>query len=127
VTLYVAQVVAMALLASAAGALLGTALHALVPKVLPGLVPVGLVRPWQPAAWARVVMGVDGGACCFTLPLLVALRRVPPARVLRRDAEPRAAGGWRRALGALLVLAGVGRRRVSQAESLRYGTWFAGA
>ena len=126
ITLFLVQVLAMAVAASVAGAALGTALHWLLPRALSGLVPVGLVNPWQPAAlWRGVLLGV-AVAMVFTLPLLVGLRRVPPVRVLRRDAEPVRSGWLAQALGALLVLAGVWAAASSQAESIRYGTYFAG-
>ena len=126
VTLYLAQVVALAVAASVAGAALGTALHWFLPRALSGLVPPGLVNPWQPAAlWRGVLLGV-AVAVVFTFPLLVGLRRVPPVRVLRRDAEPVRSGWLAQGLGALFVLAGVWAAASSQAESLRYGTWFAG-
>ena len=126
VLLYVAQVLALALLASVAGAAVGTGLHWLLPRVAEGLVPPDLVRPWQPAAvWRGVLLGV-AVAVVFTLPLLVALRRVPPVRVLRRDAEPVRAGWVVQALGMLLVLAGVWATATTQSESIRYGSYFTG-
>ena len=126
VTLYLLQVLALALGASVAGALLGTGLHWLLPRVSAGLVPAGLVNPWQPTA---VLRGAGLGiavAVVFTLPLLVGLRRVPPVRVLRRDAEPVRSGWVVQVAGAGFVLAGVWAAASAQAESLRYGTWFAG-
>jgi putative ABC transport system permease protein len=125
VTLYLAQVVAMALLASAAGAALGTGLHWALPRLLGGLLPADLIRPWQPAAVLRgMALGV-AVALVFTLPLLVGLRRVPPVRVLRRDAEPVRPGWLARALGTLLVLGGVWAAAVAQAGSLYHGSVFA--
>lgn len=125
VTLYLAQVVALAVIASAAGAAAGTALHWALPRLVTGIIPVDLVRAWQPAAVLQAVgLGV-AVAVVFTFPLLAGLRRVPPVRVLRRDAEPVRAGWFAQALGALLVLAGVWSAATIQAESLRYGSFFA--
>jgi putative ABC transport system permease protein len=126
VTLYLLQVLALALCASLAGALLGTGLHWLLPRVSAGLVPVGLVNPWQLGAVSRGVGLGIAVAVVFTLPLLVGLRRVPPVRVLRREAEPVRSGWVAQAVGALFVLAGVWAAASAQAESVRYGTYFAG-
>lgn len=125
VVLFLAQVVAMALLASLAGAALGTALHWALPRMLGGLLPVDLVRPWQPAAIMRGMLLGLSVALVFTLPLLAGLRRVPPVRVLRRDAEPVRAGWPAQVAAAILVLGGVWAAATAQADSLRYGTIFA--
>ncbi|MGB7159526.1 MAG: FtsX-like permease family protein, partial [Tepidisphaeraceae bacterium] len=92
VILFLAQVVALALIASIAGAALGTAIHWLLPTMLGGLLPADLIRPWQPAAIVRGMLLGIAVAIVFTLPLMAGLRRVPPVRVLRRDAEPVRAG-----------------------------------
>ena len=125
VTLFMAQVVAMALLASLAGAALGTGLHWAIPKMAGGLLPADLIRPWQPHAVMRGVLLGLSVALVFTLPLLAGLRRVPPVRVLRRDAEPVRAGMFAKGVAALLVLGGVWAAAAAQAESMRYGTFFA--
>ncbi|HYO09842.1 MAG TPA: FtsX-like permease family protein [Tepidisphaeraceae bacterium] len=126
VALFFGQVLAMALAASVAGALLGTLLHWMLPKFLGGLLPADLIRPWQPMAMARGVgLGV-AVAIVFTLPLLLGLRRVPPVRVLRRDAEPDRGGWLPAALGGALVLGSVFAAATVQADSLRYGAIFAG-
>lgn len=126
VYVFLLQVVAMALLASLLGAALGTAIHAALPVMLGGLLPGDLVRPWQPAAVAwGMFLGVSI-ALVFTLPLLIGLRRIPPVRVLRRDAEPVRAGWLGHSLTAALLLGGVWASATSQAESLEHGTWFAG-
>ena len=125
VTLFMVQVAAMALLASLAGAALGTGIHWVLPKVVGGLLPAGLIRPWQPHAVARGVLLGLSVALVFTLPLLAGLRRVPPVRVFRRDAEPVRAGIVAKAVAALVVLGGVWAAAAAQAESLRYGTFFA--
>jgi putative ABC transport system permease protein len=126
VWLFLVQVLALALLASMIGAAIGTGLHWLVPKFLTGMLPQDLVRPWQPRAVAWGVLLGLGIATVFTLPLLIGLRRVPPVRVLRRDAEPVHAGRVGQALAALLVVGGVLAAATSQAESLEHGSIFAG-
>jgi putative ABC transport system permease protein len=126
VMLFLVQVLVLALLASAIGAAIGTGLHWLVPKFLTGMLPPELVRPWQPRAVAWGVLLGLGVAAVFTLPLLVGLRRVPPVRVLRRDAEPVRAGWLGQALAAALVLAGVTLAATWQSESIEHGSIFSG-
>jgi putative ABC transport system permease protein len=126
VNLYLAQVLLIALAASFIGAALGTACHWILPRALPGLVPIDLVRPWQPDAILRGVLLGIGVAVVFTLPLLLGLRRVPPVRVLRRDAEPVRSGWLPQVLAALLILGGVWGAATSQADDLEHGTWFTG-
>jgi putative ABC transport system permease protein len=125
IMLFMAQVLAMALLACLLGAAIGTALHAMLPWLLRDMLPAGLMRPWQPAAVGRGVMLGMAVAIIFTLPLLVGLRRVPPVRVLRRDAEPVRSGWIAQALAAMLILAGVWFAASAQAESYRLGSVFA--
>lgn len=125
VTLYLAQVVALALIASAAGAAAGTGLHWALPRLVAGIIPVDLVRAWQPEAVLQAVALGVAVAVVFTFPLLAGLRQVPPVRVLRRDAEPVRAGWFAQGLGALLVLAGIWAAATIQSESLRYGSYFA--
>ena len=126
VMLFLVQVMALALLASAIGAAIGTGLHWLVPKLLTGMLPPELVRPWQPRAVAWGVLLGLGVAAVFTLPLLIGLRRVPPVRVLRRDAEPVRAGWIGQAMAAALVLAGVTAAATWQSESIEHGSIFSG-
>jgi putative ABC transport system permease protein len=124
ILLYLGQVLFLALVASIAGAAIATLLHWLVPRLTGGLIPADLVRPWQPEAIVRgICLGV-AVAILFTFPLLVGLRKVPPVRVLRRDAEPVRAGWVAQLIGAILILLGVWAAATSQAEDLEHGTWF---
>jgi putative ABC transport system permease protein len=122
----VAQVAAIALMASLIGAALGTALHWAASKMLGGLLSADLIRPWQPWAVARGVGLGLAVALVFTLPLLVGLRRVQPVRVLRRDAEPVRSGWLGQAFAAALILGGVWAAGTVQADSFEHGSWFAG-
>ncbi len=86
-------------------ALLGTMIHAELPP--PG---------WRPAA-ASIVMGL-ALLFGFALPPLVALSRVPPLRVLRRDIGlPRAGGILAYAVGAVTIAVLV----LWQAQDLKIG------
>ncbi len=85
--LYVGQTVALGLFGSLVGALLGVLVQLALPAALGPLVPAGVVQPWQPAA---ILRGLGLGtlvAAIFCLGPLTALLQVPPARVLRRNAE----------------------------------------
>lgn len=87
-------VLVLALLGSALGVLVGGLVPLLVPRILEGLVPPGLVEPFPPVAMMRgLLMGLLV-TLAFTLPPLLALRRVPPARVLRAEAEPLPSSRW---------------------------------
>ena len=126
VWVFLLQTLAMAVAASVIGAALGTGLMWLLPRFLGGLLPAELVRPWQPAAVAYGVLLGVAVALVFTLPLLIGLRRVPPARVLRRDAEPTRAGWGANLATIALVVGGVWVAATIQAESFKYGSYFAG-
>lgn len=86
--LYLGQTALLGLAGSAAGVAVGLAVMMAVPQVLFDLVPAEAVRLWQPVAMLRGLALGTGVALLFSLPPLAALFRVPPARVLRRDAEP---------------------------------------
>ncbi|HYE21564.1 MAG TPA: FtsX-like permease family protein [Tepidisphaeraceae bacterium] len=126
VVLFLIQVVALALVASLVGGALGTGLHWMVPKIVGGLLPAELIRPLQPAAIARGVGLGIAVALIFTLPLLIGLRRIPPVRVFRRDAEPVRAGRLGQLVTAGLVLGGVWAAASLQAESVKQGGVFVG-
>ena len=125
--LYLGQTALLGLLGSLIGILLGAGVQAAVPHLFPDLIPAALVRPWQPGALLRGLgLGV-GVALLFSLPPLAGLLRVPPSRVLRRDAEPlpvhRATAGF--AFAALA--AGLLALTFAQTESLRLSAQFVGA
>ncbi|MCJ8169036.1 ABC transporter permease [Atopomonas sediminilitoris] len=91
--LFCLQLATLGVLASALGALLGALLHigliAALGQLLPADLPnVGL----QPAltAMATGLIALAG----FSLPPLLALGRVPPLRVLRRDLQPLPTSAW---------------------------------
>jgi putative ABC transport system permease protein len=86
--LYLGQTVALALVGSSLGALLGALAARLLPGLIQPLLPVEVAVGWQPVAMARgIALGV-GVAVLFGLLPLLEVRRVPPVRVMRADAEP---------------------------------------
>jgi putative ABC transport system permease protein len=86
--LYLIQSLLLGLAGAALGAVAGSAALLVVPRFLPDPALAAYVDPWQPRA---VLRGVTLGAAVslvFSLPALVAILRVPPARVFRSDAQP---------------------------------------
>jgi len=82
---YVVQAVTVGLLGSLAGAGLGAVVQLALPRILRDLLPVDVV--WSPS-WPAVVGGIGVGvwvAVVFSLLPLLAIRRVSPLMVLRRD------------------------------------------
>jgi putative ABC transport system permease protein len=86
--LYTGQTGLLGLLGSLAGLLAGQIGLFLGPIVLAGVVPPEFIKIWQPQALARGLALGMGVALLFSLPPLLSVLRVPPARVFRQDAEP---------------------------------------
>lgn len=125
VALYAGETALLGLAGSLAGVLAGTAMLAVAPRLLAGLLPAIAIDVWQPGAALRGVALGTGVALLFSVAPLSALRLVPPLRVLRRDAEPLAAGRWARITVALVLAAGVFGAAYVQARSLRLAAGFA--
>lgn len=122
--LYLGQTTVLALIGSVVGVLIAVAVQALAVRLLAGVLPVEHLEPWQPWAIARGLALGLGVALVFALPPLLAARRTPPIRVLRRDAEPLPPSrGAQWGLGGLLVLA-VFLLAVAQSSSWRDGALF---
>ena len=86
--LYLGQTALLALVGSVLGAVVGALASRAVPGFLENLLPVQVEVGWQPAAMVRgIALGV-GVAVIFGLRPLLDVLRVPPVRVLRRDADP---------------------------------------
>jgi putative ABC transport system permease protein len=96
----------LALLAAVIGTALGLAAQAGLAWLLRDLVRGDLPAPgWGPALLGVVTAGTI--LVGFALPPMLQLKRVPPARVLRRNLEPpplRYAAAYLVAIGALLVM-----------------------
>jgi putative ABC transport system permease protein len=124
--LYLGQTVLLGLAGSVAGILAGVAVQLALPHLFPDLIPGELIRPWQPAALLRGLgLGV-GVALLFSLPPLSAVLRVPPARVLRRDAEPLPRHAWVTVATVLALAIGVWGMAAFQSGSPRLGAQFTG-
>lgn len=124
--LYLGQTALLGLVGSLVGIVLGAAVQLALPSLFPDLIPAELVRPWQPAALLRGLGLGIGVAVLFSLPPLSAVLRVPPSRVLRRDAEPLPRHRW--AAGATLITLGAGiwAMATAQSRSLDLGSRFTG-
>ncbi len=117
------------LLGSLAGAGLGAGLQLALPRLLRDVLPVDV--PWSPSPRA-ILGGLGVGlwvAVAFSLVPLLAVRRVSPLAVLRRDYEPGKAAGpdLARAAAATTLAASLVVLVVLQAGSLAVGLWFAAA
>ncbi len=102
----VAQLVAVALAVSVVGTAVGYAAQAGLAWLLRDLLRGDLPAPAADAFWLGLVTAVVI-LVGFALPPLLQLKRVPPARVLRRDLEPpplRFALVYGLAIGAVLAL-----------------------
>lgn len=124
--LYLGQTLLMGLAGSAVGIVAGAAVQLVLPRLFPDLIPAELINPWQPGALFRgLALGV-GVALVFSLPPLSAVLRVPPARVLRRDAEPLPSHRWVAAATALVLGLGVWGMATLQSGSPLLGGQFTG-
>lgn len=92
-TLYFSQFILLGLSASFLGCGFGWVLQEALFKLLRNLLPPNVVNP----GWLAVVLGILTGMTVligFALPPLLRLKRVSPARVLRRDLTPLPASAW---------------------------------
>lgn len=124
--LYVGQTVLLGAAGSLAGCVAGTLVQWLVPPLLGSLLPAGVTPSVEPLALLRGLLLGIGVAALFAIGPLLAVLRVPPVRVLRRDADPLPP---RRGVQALLLLAvavGVFAMASFQAASLDLGARFTG-
>jgi putative ABC transport system permease protein len=124
--LYLGQTALLGLAGSLVGIVAGAAVQLVLPSLFPDLIPAELIRPWQPVALLRgLALGV-GVALLFSLPPLSAVLRVPPARVLRRDAEPLPRHRWVTGATFLALGLGVWGMATLQARSALLGAQFTG-
>lgn len=124
--LYLGQTALLGLAGSLLGIAAGVAVQVALPHLFPDLVPPRFVQPFQPEAVLRGLALGLGVALLFGLPTLATVRRVPPARVLRRDAQPLPLARWAHALTAIALTAGVVAMAAVQSHSLPLGLAFTG-
>ena len=124
--LYLGQTALLGLAGSLVGIAAGVALQQVLPGLFPDLIPAGLVHPWQPLALVRgLVLGL-GVAMLFSLAPLSAVLRVPPVRVLRREAEPLPRHPLASLVTGVTLVAGILALAVVQSRSWLLGAQFTG-
>ena len=124
---YLVQAVVVGLLGSVLGAALGATVQLALPRLLKDVLPVNVA--WS-LSWPSVLSGVGVGvwvAVVFSLLPLLAVRRVSPLAVLRRDYEGDSAPrrDLARYAAALALGASLVALAVIQAGRLAYGLAFA--
>jgi putative ABC transport system permease protein len=124
--LYLGQTALLGLAGSLVGIALGVAIQLVLPRIFSDLIPAELIRPWQPAALLRGLALGLGVALLFSLAPLSAVLRVPPARVLRRDADPLPLHRWVTAATAVILALGVWGMAALQSHSPLLGLQFTG-
>jgi putative ABC transport system permease protein len=123
--LYLAQTAVLALVGSLVGAVAGALVARTVPGLLDNVLPVRIAVGMQPVAMVRGIALGMGVAVLFGLRPLVDVLRVPPARVLRRDADPLPVSRAVAVLLAGVLAAGVTLTAAVQSQSLLRGAQFA--
>ncbi|MDX1388238.1 MAG: FtsX-like permease family protein, partial [Acidobacteriota bacterium] len=126
VALYLGQTALLGLLGSLVGVAVGVGVQWIAPRVVGGFLPAEFIDPWQPAAMVRGIVLGTGIAVLFSLPALLAIRQVPPARVLRRDADPLPVSPWARLGIPVVLVAGVFLTSLVQSRSALIGAEFTG-
>ena len=104
IALYLWQMVWLGLAACAVGAVIGYAAQEGLVQLLGALVPGSTLPPPSPLPLLSALLTGLAALVGFALPPLLPLKRVPPARVLRRDLGPVPASGWWVYGGAVIVL-----------------------
>lgn len=122
--LYLGQTALLGLAGSLVGIVAGALVQLALPSLFPDLIPAELIRPWQPQALLRGLGLGIGVAVLFSLPPLSAVLRVPPARVLRREAEPLPSHRWVAVATVLALVLGVWTMASLQARSWDLGARF---
>ncbi|MFQ5701640.1 MAG: ABC transporter permease, partial [Acidobacteriota bacterium] len=125
--LYLGQTLLLGLAGSLTGVLAGSLLQAALPWMLPDVARLPLEGPFQPMAALRGVALGLAVSVLFSLPPLLGIRRVSPARVFRSEARPLGGsplawcGAWGVLLAGVTMMAGV------QSGSTRQGLLFVSA
>jgi putative ABC transport system permease protein len=124
--LYLGQTALLGLAGSLVGIAAGVAVQQLLPGLFPDLIPAGMVHAWQPLALLRGLGLGAGVAMLFSLAPLSAVLRVPPVRVLRREAEPLPRHPLASVVTGVTLIAGILGLASVQSRSWLLGVQFTG-
>lgn len=124
--LYLGQTALLGLAGSLVGIAAGVAVQQLLPGLFPDLIPAGMVHAWQPLALLRGLGLGAGVAMLFSLAPLSAVLRVPPVRVLRREAEPLPRHPLASLVTGVTLIAGILGLASVQSRSWLLGVQFTG-
>jgi putative ABC transport system permease protein len=132
--IYTLQTLLLGLVGGLAGVAVGRAVERVFPLLIRKYFTLGAVAPgWHfEAAGQGILIGMLT-TLLFTVPPLLAIRKIRPAMILRRD-MPEARTNWRQRLVELraalvaggVILIGIGAIAAWLADSARVGRYFAG-
>ncbi len=132
--IYTLQTLMLGLAGGVGGVLVGRGVEQVFPALINKLFQIDAPVTWHIEAAAQGIAAGILTTLLFTVPPLLAIRKIRPALILRRD-MPEAKLPWARRLGEMkpalaagaMILAGIGVLAAWLAESPRVGGYFAGA
>jgi len=132
--IYTLQTLMLSLAGGVGGVLVGRGVEQVFPALINKLFQIDAPVTWHIEAAAQGIAAGILTTLLFTVPPLLAIRKIRPALILRRD-MPEAKLPWARRLGEMkpalaagaMILAGIGVLAAWLAESPRVGGYFAGA
>jgi putative ABC transport system permease protein len=136
IRIYTLQTLMLGVLGGIAGVILGRGVEEVLPRLITKFFSVAGAMGWHIAASAQGIAVGMLTTLLFTLPPLLAIRKIRPALILRRDMPEARLGwrDWRKRLGegreALavggVILIGIGGVATWLADSPKVGGYFAG-
>ncbi len=132
--IYTLQTLLLGLVGGVGGVLVGRGVEQVFPALINKLFQINTPVSWHVAAAAQGIAAGILTTLLFTVPPLLAIRKIRPAMILRRD-MPEAKLPWARRLSELkpalaagaMILVGIGALAAWLADSPRVGGYFAGA
>jgi putative ABC transport system permease protein len=133
IRIYTLQTLMLGVLGGIAGVVVGRGVEEILPRLITKFFSIGGAMGWHIAASAQGIAVGMLTTLLFTLPPLLAIRKIRPALILRRD-MPEARVGWRKrveegrealAVGGIILI-GIGGVASWLAESPKVGGYFAG-